>query len=242
MPLPLRQMKTKYKKIIIKLSGESLGGSCGCLDIGAADRIISEIIPVYKKGVSIGIVIGGGNIWRGAQDGAGMDKTAADYIGMTATLINAMLLCERFKTAKIPSRVLSSFPAGNFIEQFTLDKIRAAWAGGEVIMFAGGTGRPHFTTDTGAALFAVETGADVIFKATDVDGVYDDDPGVNSKAKLLPRVSFDEAISKDLKIMDAAAFSLCRRHRINIIVFNFKKRGSIFKAVSGGKVGSLVCF
>ena len=236
----MRQMKTKYKKIILKLSGESLGGAGGCLDIGAVDGIISEIIPVLKKGVSVGIVIGGGNIWRGARDGARIDRTAADYIGMTATLINAMLLCERFKAAKIPARVLSSFSAGNFVEQFTLDKIRGAWARGEVIVFAGGTGRPHFTTDTGAALFAIETGAEAIFKATDVDGVYDDDPDENSKAKLLPRVSFDEAITRNLKVMDVAAFSLCRRYGINIVVFNFKKHGNISKAVSGEPVGSLV--
>jgi len=238
--MPSAWKSMMYKKIILKLSGESLGSNGSGIDFISIDNIVSEITPVYKKGVSVGIVIGGGNIWRGAQDGAGIDKTVADYIGMTATLINAMVLCERFKNKKIPAIVLASFSAGNFIEQFTLEKINRAWSEGKIIIFAGGTGRPHFTTDTGAALFAVESGAEAIFKATDVDGVYDDDPHKNKKAKLIAKISFDEVISSNLKVMDMAAFSLCRQHKINIVVFNFKKHGNILDAVSGKNVGSLV--
>ena len=230
-----------YKKIILKLSGESLGKNGNGIDFKSIDSIVSEIEPVFKRGVSLGIVIGGGNIWRGAADGAGIDKTVADYIGMTATLINAMALCERFKIKKIPSKPFSSFKVGNFIEQFTLEKIQAAWNEGKILIFAGGTGRPHFTTDTGAALFAVETGAEAILKATDVDGVYDSDPHKNKKAKFIRKISFDEVIEKNLKVMDMSAFSLCRQHKIKIIIFNFKKHGNILKAVDGKPVGSLVC-
>jgi len=229
-----------YKKIILKLSGESLGKDGNGIDFKSIDSIISEILPVFKKGISIGIVIGGGNIWRGETEGRAINRTVADYIGMTATLINAMVLCERFKTKKIPAKVLSSFNAGNFIEQFSLEKIHTGWNEGKILIFAGGTGRPHFTTDTGAALFAVETGAEAILKATDVDGVYDDDPHKNKKAKLIRKILFDDVIRKNLKVMDMSAFSLCRQHKIKIIVFNFKKHGNILKAATGMPVGSLV--
>lgn len=229
-----------YKKIIIKLSGESLGKNGAGIDFSSVDKIISEIIPVYKKGVCIGIVTGGGNIWRGSIDGKLIDKTAADYIGMTATLINGMVLGERLKLKNIPAKVFSSFGVSNFLQQFTIEKINNAWKNRNIVIMAGGTGRPHFTTDTASAIFAVESKAELILKATKVDGLYDDDPKKNHRAKRIYKISFDDAIKKNLKIMDTSAFSLCRRHKIRIMVFNFNKSGNILKAVSGKNVGSLI--
>ncbi len=229
-----------YKKIIIKLSGESLGKNGAGLDFSSVDKIISEIVPVYKKGVSIGIVVGGGNIWRGSIDGKLIDKTAADYIGMTATLINGMVLGERLKSKNIPTKVFSSFGVSNFLRQFTLEKIDNAWKNRNIVIMVGGTGRPHFTTDTASAIFAVESKADLILKATNVDGLYDDDPKKNPAAKFIKEISYDNVIKKNLKVMDTAAFSLCRQHKIEIIVFNFNKSGNILKAVSGKNVGSLI--
>jgi uridylate kinase len=229
-----------YKKIILKLSGESLGVSGNGIDIPAVDSIVSAVLPVCRKGISVGIVTGGGNIWRGVCDGTGMDRTAADYAGMAATFVNGLVLKERFCAGKVPAEVFAPFSVGNFISQFTVEKVREVWDKKGVVIMTGGTGRPHFTTDTGAAVFAAETGAEVILKATDVEGVYDDDPRKNPHAKLLKSVSFDEAISRNLKIMDTAAFSICRQHGINIIVFNFGEKGNILKAASGSPVGSLV--
>ncbi|MFA5779294.1 MAG: UMP kinase [Elusimicrobiota bacterium] len=229
-----------YKKIIIKLSGESLGKNGDGIDFSSVDKIISEIVPVYKKGVSIGIVVGGGNIWRGSVDGKLIDKTAADYIGMTATLINGMILGERLKSKNIPAKVFSSFGVGNFLQQFTLEKINNAWKNKNIVIMVGGTGRPHFTTDTASAIFAVESKAELILKATNVDGLYDDDPKKNPTAKFIKEISYDDVIKQNLKVMDTAAFSLCRQHKIEIIVFNFSKSGNILKAVSGKNVGSLI--
>lgn len=229
-----------YKKIIIKLSGESLGKAGDGVDFSSVDRIISEIVPVYRKGVSIGIIAGGGNIWRGSIDGKLIDKTAADYIGMTATLINGMVLGERLKSKNIPAKVFSSFGVGNFLQQFTLEKIDNAWKSRNIVIMVGGTGRPHFTTDTASAIFAVESKAELLLKATNVDGLYDDDPKKNPRAKFIKEISFDAAIEKNLKVMDTAAFSLCRQHKIEIIVFNFSKSGNILKAVSGKNVGSRI--
>ena len=229
-----------YKKVVIKLSGESLGKNGAGIDFSSVDKIISEIVPVYKKGVSIGIVVGGGNIWRGSVDGKLIDKTAADYIGMTATLINGMVLCERLKSKNIPAKVFSSFGVGNFLQQFTLEKIDNAWKNRNIVIMVGGTGRPHFNTDTASAIFAVESKAELLLKATNVDGLYDDDPKKNPAAKFIKEISYDNAIKKNLKVMDTAAFSLCRQHKIEIIVFNFNKSGNILSAVSGKNVGSLI--
>ncbi|MBI5573751.1 MAG: UMP kinase [Elusimicrobia bacterium] len=229
-----------YKKIIIKLSGESLGKNGDGIDFSSVDKIISEIVPVYKKGVSIGIVIGGGNIWRGGVNGKLIDKTAADYIGMTTTLINGMVLGERLKSKNIPAKVFSSFGVSNFLQQFTLEKIDNAWKNRNIVIMVGGTGRPHFTTDTASAIFAVESKVELLLKATNVDGLYEDDPKKNPMAKFIKKISYDDAIKKNLKIMDMAAFSLCRQHKIEIIILNFNKSGNILKAVSGKNVGSLI--
>ncbi|OGS45893.1 MAG: UMP kinase [Elusimicrobia bacterium RIFOXYD2_FULL_34_15] len=230
----------EYKRIVLKLSGESLGKDGDGIDFSSIEQIINEIKPVYKKGISIGIVTGGGNIWRGAVDGTQIDRTAADYVGILATLVNGMVLGEGFKARGIPAIVFSPFKVNNFIEQFTQEKIKNAWKNKNIVIMTGGTGRPHFTTDTASAIFAVESKADAIFKATTVSGVYDDDPNKNPDAKLLKKVSFDEVINKNLKVMDMAAFSLCRQHKIKIVVFDFNKKGNIFKAVSGESVGSLI--
>jgi len=185
-------------------------------------------------------VVGGGNIWRGSVDGKLVDKTAADYIGMTATLINGMVLGERLKSKNIPVKVFSSFGVGNFLQQFTLEKINNAWKNKNIVIMVGGTGRPHFTTDTASAIFAVESKAELLLKATNVDGLYDDDPKKNPTAKFIKEISYDDVIKQNLKVMDTAAFSLCRQHKIEIIVFNFSKSGNILKAVSGKNVGSVI--
>ncbi|MEW6557040.1 MAG: UMP kinase [Elusimicrobiota bacterium] len=229
-----------YKKIVLKLSGESLGKNGRGIDFTAVDKIIAELIPVYKKGVSVGIVIGGGNIWRGTVDGKFIDRTSADYIGITATLVNGMVLCERLKTKGILAKVFSPFAVGSFLPQFTVENIENAWKNKNVVIMVGGTGEPHFTTDTAAAVFAIKTKAEIILKATNVDGIYSDDPKKNPAAKLLKKITFDEVIKNNLKVMDTSAFSLCRQHGIKIVVFNFNKKESILKAVCGKKIGSVI--
>lgn len=230
-----------YKKIILKLSGESLGKQGQGISFKDVDRIIAEIKPLAGKGISLGIIVGGGNIWRGSEHGGNLIKsTDSDYVGMTATLINGLVLRSRFAKHKISAALFSSFPVGNYIEQFTLEKVAAAWKDKKIVIMVGGTGRPHFTTDTGAAVFAVETSSEVILKATDVDGVYDKDPNKDATARLIKRISFDEVIKRNLKVMDMSAFSICRHHGIKIVVFNFNKKGNILRAASGLSVGSLI--
>jgi len=235
-------MKPKYKRILLKLSGEALMGedSYG-INRATIDAIVSEIAGVQKQGVEIGVVIGGGNIFRGVALGAeGMDRATADYMGMLATVMNALALQDAMRRAGLASRVQSALNIEQVIEPYIRGKAIRYLEEGKVVIFAAGTGNPFFTTDTAAALRASEVGAEIVLKATKVDGVYTSDPKKDASAKRYSRVSFDEAIQRHLKVMDATALALCRDQRLPVNVFSIFRSGALARVVAGEDEGTLV--
>lgn len=230
----------KYKRILLKLSGEALCGSGESgIDFTRIGGIAGEIKPLYDKKVQIALVVGAGNIWRGA--GKDLDRVTADYVGMLATVMNSMALCEVFRQKGISAQVQSAFEIPKLVRLYERDSALDYLEKGHVVILAGGTGNPYFTTDTSAALRACEIKAEVLLKATQVDGVYDDDPRKKPSAKRYAKLSFDEAIAKQLKIMDTTAFSLCRDNNLPVIVFDFYRPGNLSKVLSGDEsVGTLV--
>ncbi len=232
----------KYKRILLKLSGEALLGDREFgIDGAVISRIAEELKEIYELGVEAGIVIGGGNIFRGvAGEKQGMDRARADYMGMLATLINSLALLDALENRGIPCRVMSALEVIKVAEPYIREKALKHLEKGRVLILACGTGNPFFTTDTAAVLRALELKTQVLFKATKVDGVYDKDPLKNPEAKKYEKLSFQEAIEKNLKIMDATAFSLARDHDLPILVFNLLQQGNIKKAVLGEKVGTLI--
>jgi uridylate kinase len=240
-------MKTEapaYKRIVLKLSGEALQERGGRDNISpAVVRVIAERIKeVHDLGVQISVVIGGGNIWRGlAAADRGMDRTTADYMGMLATVINALALRSTLAQMGVGTRVQTAIEMKNVAEPFILGRAIRHLELGRVVIFAAGTGNPYFSTDTTAALRASEIGADVILKATKVDGIYDRDPNADANAKRYEQITFAEALTKRLQIMDSTAFSLCMDNKIPIVVFDMNKPSNIRDAVLGRKVGTLVC-
>ena len=235
-------MPTKYKRILLKLSGEALLGSERYgINPDALTRIAQEIEKVHQKNFELAIVIGGGNIWRGASDhGRAIDRVTADNMGMLASILNALALHDALEHQGLPTRVQTSIEISKLAEPFIRRRAIRHLEKRRIVIFAGGTGNPYFTTDTTAALRAVEIGAQVLLKATKVDGVYTDDPHKNPKAKLLKEVTFMEAIRKRLKIMDTSALSLCMDNQVPILVFNLNERGNILKAAEWHKVGTLI--
>src|SRR3989475_1418414 len=240
-------MKTEapaYKRIVLKLSGEALQQRGGRDNISppVVREIAERIKEVHDLGVQVSIVIGGGNIWRGlsAAD-RGMDRTTADYMGMLATVINALALRSTLEQVGVGTRVQTAIEMKNVAEPFILGRAVRHLELGRVVIFAAGTGNPYFSTDTTAALRASEIGADVILKATKVDGVYDSDPTKNANAKRFERITFTEALTKRLQVMDSTAFSLCMDNNVPIVVFDMNKSSNIRDAVLGRKVGTLVC-
>ena len=240
-------MKTEapaYKRIVLKLSGEALQQRGGRDNISppVVREIAERIKDVHDLGVQVSIVIGGGNIWRGlsAAD-RGMDRTTADYMGMLATVINGMALKSALEQLGVQTRVQSAIEMKNVAEPFILGRAIRHLELGRVVIFVAGTGNPYFSTDTTAALRASEIRADVIFKATKVDGVYDRDPNTDAQARRYDRVSYTEALTKRLQIMDSTAFSLCMDNKIPVVVFAMNKPSNIRDAVLGRKVGTLVC-
>ncbi|MBD3345759.1 MAG: UMP kinase [Chitinivibrionales bacterium] len=232
-------VEPRYRSILLKLSGEALAGTRGHgIDPDIAEHIISEVKQVYDAGVKVGIVIGGGNIYRGAS--GPIARTTGDMMGMLATVINALALKEFFCSADIPAVAFSALRIDKAAEFFSADKARAVLNGGSIIIMAGGTGNPFFTTDTAAALRAAEIDAEVIIKATQVDGVYDSDPVKNPDAVRYETVSYDEALQKNLKVMDSTALSFCRDNSIPIVVFKLSDKGKLFKFVMGETIGSLI--
>ena len=231
-----------YQRVLLKLSGESLMGDKPYgIDAPEIARIVSEIAPVLEAGVKMGIVIGGGNIFRGvAPAAAGMDRAQADYIGMLGTMMNALALGDAFKTAGIDSRVLSALPMEAVAENYSRAKAMSHLERGRVVIFAAGTGNPFFTTDTAAALRGAEIGAQLVLKATKVDGIYDSDPKINPNARKFSRLGFDQAISERLGVMDATAFALCREQNLPICVFAIRKQGALLRALAGEAEGTLV--
>ena len=217
-------MKPKYKRILLKLSGEALMGD-GAYGIcrETIGQIVAEIAAVAKQGVEIGVVIGGGNIFRGVAPGAaGMDRATADYMGMLATVMNALALQDAMRQAGVASRVQSALNIEQVVEPYIRGKAIRYLEEGKVVIFAAGTGNPFFTTDTAAALRGSEMGAEIVIKATKVDGVYTADPQRDPKAQRYTRISFDEAIAKKLKVMDATALTLCRDQKLPINVLDRK--------------------
>lgn len=236
------KQKTAYKRILLKLSGEALLGrkSTG-VDPEVANYIADEIKSLSDIGVELGIVIGGGNIFRGIEASAkGMDRTTADYMGMLATVINSLALRSALEERGLPTRVQSSIEMREIAEPFIQRRAIRHLEKGRIVIFAGGTGNPYFSTDTAAALRAVEIRADVIMKATRVDGVYNRDPLKDKKAVMFNKISYIDVLTKDLKVMDATAISLCRDNLLPIIVFNMQKKGNIRKAICGHKIGTYV--
>lgn len=232
----------KYKRILLKLSGEALAGDKAngiCPEI--LNTLANEIKSLVEMGVELALVLGGGNIHRGVAGATiGMDRTTSDHMGMLATVINSLALQDNLERLGIKTRVLSAIEMQKIAEPYIRRRAARHLEKGRVVIFAAGTGNPYFTTDTAAALRANEIDADVILKATKVDGIYDSDPAKNKKAKKLEQLDYLEVLNKDLKVMDSTAISLCKDNEIDIIVFNVFETGNIQKVVIGDKIGSLV--
>jgi len=233
----------KYRRIVLKLSGEALRGSESRETISPdiVTNIAKQLKEVRDLGVEIAVVIGGGNIWRGlTASHRGMDRTTADYMGMLATVINGMALQSTLEQIGVATRLQSAIEMANVAEPFILRRAIRHLELGRVVIFGAGTGNPFFSTDTTAALRANEIRAEVILKATKVDGIYDSDPHLNQNAQRYETVSFTEALTKRLRVMDSTAFSLCMDNRVPIIVFDMSRPHNIKKVVCGEKVGTLV--
>ncbi|MHB1676610.1 MAG: UMP kinase [Sulfuriferula sp.] len=231
-----------YKRILLKLSGEALMGddSYG-INHDTIVRIVNEVKEIIDMGVQVAIVIGGGNIFRGvAPAAAGMDRATADYMGMLATVMNALALQDAFRMIGVISRVQSALTIEQVAEPYIRGKAIRYLEEGRVVIFGAGTGNPFFTTDTAAALRGMEMNADIVIKATKVDGVYTDDPLKNVNATRYQNLSFDEAIQKNLKVMDATAFTLCRDQKMPLAVLSIFKAGSLARFVAGEDEGTIV--
>ena len=229
-------------RIVLKLSGETIAGPNGYgIDREALDQLVSEIDSLHKANVEIALVIGGGNIIRGETFSAtGAARTTSDYMGMLVTVVNALALQDALESKRIYTRVISAIKMDEICESYIRRRAIRHLEKGRIVIFAAGTGNPFFTTDSAASLRAVEIEADILCKATKVDGVYDDDPEKNSEAKLYKRLSYDEALSKNLAVMDATAIVLCKENKIPIRVFNMKARDACKKIIEGEHIGTLI--
>jgi len=233
---------TRYKRIVLKLSGEVLSGkSSNPIDAGVLERICSQVKDLHALGVQICVVIGGGNIFRGLQgEKRGVDRTTGDYMGMLATVINSLALMDCLEKMGVSTRVQSAIPMNQVAEPFILRRAIRHLEKGRVVIFAAGTGNPYFSTDTTAALRASEMHADILMKATKVDGIYDKDPKKHPDAVKYDEITFIDALRQRLNVMDSTAFSLCLDNNVPILVFDLNDPHAIRKAVSGEKVGTLV--
>ncbi len=234
--------KPIYKRILVKLSGEALMGddSYG-INQGVIERIVSEIGDVAKMGVEIAVVIGGGNIFRGvAPAAAQMDRATADYMGMLATIMNALALQDAMRRSNLACRVQSALNVEAVVEPYIRGKAMRYLEEGKIVIFAAGTGNPFFTTDTAAALRGMEINAELVLKATKVDGVYSADPKKDASAVRYKKLTFDEAIIKNLKVMDATALTLCRDQKLPINVFSIFEAGALKRVVTGADEGTMV--
>ncbi len=234
----------KYKRVLLKLSGEGLMGekSFG-LDESKLSEMAREIKQVHDAGIQLAVVIGGGNIFRGLKGAAGgMDRVSADHMGMLATIINSLAMQDALLRIGVPTRVVSGVVMPTICEPYIQPKAKSHLQNGDVIIFAAGTGNPFFTTDTGAALRAAEMGCEAIFKATQVDGVYSADPKKDKNAVRFEKVSYDEVLVKNLKVMDASAIALARDNNISIVVFSMHEQGALMRAMAGqGAFTEITC-
>lgn len=230
-----------YKRILLKLSGEAIAAENAAFNLGTVERIAGEIKKVHDLGVEVGIVIGGGNIVRGsAFERYGLDRTKSDSMGMLATVINSLLLEEVLQNRGVPAVMQSALPVETIAESITLSRTMEYLSKGRVVLFAGGTGSPYFTTDTAAALRACEIDADVLLKATKVDGVYDKDPVKHTDATFYRELHYDDLLQRKLMIMDMPAVSMCRERRIPIVIFNIGREDELVRAVKGSDSGTII--
>src|SRR4028118_711556 len=235
-------MEIKYRRVLLKLSGEALMGGLGYgIDAGIVQEIASEVAEVVADGVQMAIVVGGGNIFRGLKaSAAGMDRATADYIGMIATVMNAMTLQDALEQIGMPTRVQTAISMQEVAEPYIRRRAIRHLEKGRVVIFGAGSGNPFFTTDTTAALRAAEIDANVIFKATKVDGIYDSDPKTNPNARRYQTLTYSHVLAHDLRVMDSTAIALCKDNNIPIIVFDLGVSGNIRRAVMGESVGTIV--
>ena len=231
-----------YRRVLLKLSGEALAGEAGFgIDFSVIDRLTEEIKKVHQMGASIGLVLGGGNIMRGSvASQQGMDRVSADYMGMLATVINALAVQDILERKNIDTRVMTAIRMEELAEPYIRRRAQRHLEKGRVVLFAAGTGNPYFSTDTAAVLRALEIEADVLIKATNVDGIYTSDPRKDPTAEFISELAYQEAIVRDLEVMDANAFGLCKKNRLPIVVMNVNKKGAIARVVEGERVGTLV--
>ncbi|NET36266.1 MAG: UMP kinase [Cyanothece sp. SIO1E1] len=235
-------MGTAYQRVLLKLSGEALMGELAYgIDPKVVQGIAEEIAEIVAIGVQVAIVVGGGNIFRGVKGAAGgMDRATADYIGMIATVMNAMTLQDALEQINVPTRVQTAITMQEVAEPYIRRRAIRHLERNRVVIFGGGSGNPFFTTDTTAALRAAEINADVLFKATKVDGVYDCDPKLNPEAKRYSNLTYSQVLTQDLKVMDSTAIALCKDNSIPIIVFNLAVQGNIRRAMMGDPIGTIV--
>jgi uridylate kinase len=231
-----------YKRILLKLSGEALQGPRQSgIDFDSVSNICDEVRDIHAMNVQVGLVVGGGNIFRGSAGMKnGLDKPTGDYMGMLATIINALAIQAGLEKLDVPTRVLTAIEVRPVAEPYIRRRAIRHLEKGRVVIFGAGTGNPFFTTDTAAALRASEIGAEVLLKATKVDGIYDEDPVSNPKARRYDVLSYTEVLSRNLAVMDATAVSLCRENKLPILVFNFTQRGNIVRALKGEAIGTFV--
>ena len=233
----------RYRRVLLKLSGEALAGERGFgIEPEVVDQLTDEIRSLVEMGVSLGIVIGGGNIVRGAiaSEGGRMDRVQADYMGMLGTVINALAVQDLLETKRVETRVMTAIRMEEIAEPYIRRRAMRHIEKGRVVLFAAGTGNPYFSTDTAAVLRAIEIDSDVVIKATKVEGVYTADPVTDPSAEFIPEISFQEVVQRELGVMDAAAVALCKENDLPIIVLNLSDSGAVAGAIRGEKVGTLV--
>ncbi|MGE0443088.1 MAG: UMP kinase [Gemmatimonadales bacterium] len=235
-------MALAYRRALLKISGEALAGDRGIgLDYGLVEGLAAQIKGVHAQGIHLGLVVGGGNIVRGTQASReGLDRVNADYMGMLATVINALALQDILENMEVQTRVMTAIRMESLAEPYIRRRAVRHLEKGRLVIFAGGTGNPFFSTDTAAVLRALEIEAEVIMKATGVDGIFTGDPKKDPTAQFIPELSFQEAIVKNYAVMDANAFGLCRENKLPIVVFNINQPGSIARVLSGERVGTIV--
>lgn len=229
-----------YKRVLLKISGEALAGEAGVgINSATVEHIVSQVVELYNSGVEIGIVVGGGNFWRGRQ-GTNMDRVTADHMGMIATIMNALALQDAIEKKGVPVRVQTALSIPSVAEPFILRKALRHFECGRIVIFACGTGNPYFSTDSGAALRATEIKADVLLMAKNVDGVYDSDPKTNPAAKKIDTISYMEIMNRNLNVMDFTSLTLCMENRIPIVAFGLNENDGLIKAARGEKIGTTI--
>ena len=240
--MPTTGKEKKYKRILLKLSGDQLMGDEGFgIDPKVLDRMALEIGQLVGIGVQVGLVIGGGNLFRGAAlNAAGMDRVTGDHMGMLATVMNALAMRDALERTNISSNVMSAIPMSGVVEHYDRRRAIRYLKDGEVVIFAAGTGNPFFTTDSAACLRGIEINADVVLKATKVDGVYSADPMLDPSAELFSNLTYDQVLDKKLGVMDLTAICLCREHNMPLRVFRMSKQGALLNLVVGGDEGTLI--